>query len=154
MLIQALRFYVADESHRRSGWLLALGDKQLSQALYCMHRQPGHPWTLQQLAETVGMSRSLFASRFKQTVGTSPMEYLTRWRMLLASRRLENSGDLLAEIASSLGYESESAFGKAFKRVMGCSPRHYKRRGVRGLQEEPDGAKGKVSYLLSMQSSK
>lgn len=132
LLIQALRLYVTDKSDQGSGWLSALADKQFSKAVHCMHEQPGHRWTLQELAESVGMSRSIFALKFKQIVGTSPMEYLTRWRMMLASSRLESSGELLAEIASSLGYESESAFGKAFKRVMGCSPRHYK---VRALPE-------------------
>jgi AraC-like DNA-binding protein len=73
------------------------------------------------------MSRSNFALKFKETVGTSPMEYLTRWRMLVAGDRLTNSNDALSDIALSLGYESESAFSTAFKRVMGCSPRQYSR---------------------------
>ena len=73
------------------------------------------------------MSRSVFALRFRETVGSTPMEYLTRWRMLLAADRLKNSSDGLSAIAQSLGYESESAFGKAFRRVMGCSPRQYTR---------------------------
>jgi AraC-like DNA-binding protein len=73
------------------------------------------------------MSRSTFALKFKQTVGASPMEYLTRWRMLLAGDKLVNSGDPISVIALSLGYESESAFSTAFKRVMGCSPRQYSR---------------------------
>jgi len=73
------------------------------------------------------MSRSVFAVRFRETVGATPMEYLTRWRMLLAADRLKNSSDGLSAIAPSLGYESESAFGKAFRRVMGCSPREYAR---------------------------
>ena len=75
------------------------------------------------------MSRSVFALRFKETVGATPMEYLTRWRMLLAGDRLKNSDDSISVIALFLGYESESAFGKAFRRVMGCSPRQYGRRG-------------------------
>ncbi len=75
------------------------------------------------------MSRSIFALRFKETVGATPMEYLTRWRMLLAGDRLKSSDDSISEVASSLGYESESAFGKAFRRVMGCSPRQYSRDG-------------------------
>jgi len=74
------------------------------------------------------MSRSVFALRFKETVGTTPMEYLTRWRMLLAADSLKHPDDSLSSIASTLGYESESAFGKAFRRVMGCSPRQYGRR--------------------------
>jgi AraC-like DNA-binding protein len=76
------------------------------------------------------MSRSVFALRFRETVGATPMEYLARWRMLLAADRLKNSSDGLSAIAQSLGYESESAFGKAFRRVMGYSPRQYIRSAV------------------------
>jgi AraC-like DNA-binding protein len=127
MLVQALRLHLADVTSAGVGWLFALADKQLSAALTCMHDDPGHPWTLQKLAVRIGMSRSNFALRFKETVGTSPMEYLTRWRMLLACDRLKNSGDSIPCIATSLGYESESAFGKAFKRIIGCSPRQHSR---------------------------
>jgi len=127
MLVQALRLHVADGAQGGVGWLFALADKQMSAAITCMHDDPGYPWTLQRLAERVGMSRSIFALRFKETVGTTPMEYLTRWRMLLAGDRLKNSDDSLTEIATSLGYESESAFGKAFRRIMGCSPRQHSR---------------------------
>jgi AraC-like DNA-binding protein len=73
------------------------------------------------------MSRPIFSLKFKETVGVSPMDYLTRWRMLVAGDRLTNSGDPISVIALSLGYESESAFSTAFKRVMGCSPRQYGR---------------------------
>jgi AraC-like DNA-binding protein len=107
------------------GWLFALADKQMSAAITCMHDDPGHPWTLQKLGERAGMSRSIFALKFKEKVGTTPMEYLTRWRMMLAGDRLKNSDDSVSVIALSLGYESESAFGKAFKRIMGCSPKRY-----------------------------
>ncbi len=129
MLVQALRLHLAGGASGGVGWLFALADKQMSVAITCMHDDPGHPWTLQELAERVGMSRSVFALRFKETVGATPMEYLTRWRMLLAGDRLENSDDSISAIALSLGYESESAFGKAFRRVMGCSPRQYSRGG-------------------------
>ncbi len=129
MLVQALRLHLADGAADGArggvGWLFALADKQMSAAITCMHHDPGHPWTLQKLAERVGMSRSIFAQKFKETVEATPMEYLTRWRMLLAGDRLKNSDDSISVIASSLGYESESAFGKAFRRVMGCSPRQY-----------------------------
>jgi AraC-like DNA-binding protein len=127
MLIQALRLHLADSANSGPGWLSALSDKHMSIAIAAMHNSPGHPWTLQSLAERVGMSRSVFALRFRSTVGATPMEYLTRWRMLLAADRLKNSSDGLASIAQSLGYESESAFGKAFRRIMGCSPRQYAR---------------------------
>ncbi len=127
MLIQALRLYVADATSVGHGWFFALADRQLSVAITSMHSDPGYPWTLQVLAERVGMSRSVFALRFRQVVGAAPMEYLARWRMLLAADRLQNSGDSLCTVAKSLGYDSESAFGKAFRRVMGCSPRQYTR---------------------------
>jgi AraC-like DNA-binding protein len=128
MLVQALRLHLAEGARGGVGWLFALADKQMGAAITCMHDDPGHPWTLQKLAERVGMSRSIFALRFKETVGKTPMEYLTRWRMLLAGDRLKNSDDSISIIASSLGYESESAFGKAFKRIMGCSPKRYNHR--------------------------
>lgn len=125
MLVQALRLHLEDGLRGRVGWLSALSDKQMSAAIQSMHDDPAHRWTLQQLATRVGMSRSIFAQKFKETVGTSPMEYLTRWRMLLAGDKLKNSGEPISAIALSLGYESESAFSKAFKRIMGCSPRQY-----------------------------
>ncbi|MET3137971.1 AraC-like DNA-binding protein [Undibacterium sp. GrIS 1.2] len=130
MLVQALRLFLAEGSEGSSGgvgWLYALTDKQISAAINEMHRHPAHKWTIQSLADRVHMSRSTFALRFKKTVGESPMEYLTRWRMLLAGDRLLNSNESIAVIAPSLGYESESAFSTAFKRVMQCSPREYSR---------------------------
>ena len=127
MLVQALRLHLADGLNAGVGWLFALADKEMSATISAMHNAPGHRWTLQKLAERAGMSRSAFAMRFKETVGTSPMEYLTRWRMLLAGDRLMNSSDSVSTIAPALGYESESAFSTAFKRVMGCSPRQYSR---------------------------
>ena len=127
MLVQALRLHLADGAKSGVGWLFALADKQMGAAIACMHDTPGDPWTLQTLAERVGMSRSVFAQKFKETVGATPMEYLARWRMMLAGERLKQPGESIATIAASLGYESESAFGKAFRRVMGCSPRQHSR---------------------------
>lgn len=129
MLVQALRLHLADAANAVPGWLSALSDKHMSLAIACIHTEPGHPWTLQALAERVGMSRSVFALRFREIVGTTPMEYLTRWRMYLAAERLKNSSDGLSAIAQEFGYESDSAFGKAFRRVMGRSPRQYGRNG-------------------------
>jgi AraC-like DNA-binding protein len=127
MLVQALRLHLAEGLKGGVGWLFALADKQMSAAINAMHADPAHRWTLQELAERAGMSRSTFALKFKETVGASPMEYLTRWRMLLAGDRLANSSDPISVIARSLGYDSESAFSTAFKRAMGCSPRRYGR---------------------------
>jgi AraC-like DNA-binding protein len=127
MLVLALRLHLAEGQDGGVGWLFALADKQMGAAISAMHEDPAHRWTLQALAERAGMSRSSFALRFKETVGTSPMDYLTRWRMLLAGDRLANSSDSVSAISLSLGYKSESAFSTAFKRVIGCSPRQYSR---------------------------
>jgi AraC-like DNA-binding protein len=127
MLVQALRLHLAEGLRGGVGWLFALADPQMSAAIHAMHGDPAHRWSLQELAERAGMSRSSFALKFKETVGSSPMDYLTRWRMLVAGDKLTNSSDPISAIAQSLGYESESAFGTAFKRVMGSSPRQYSR---------------------------
>lgn len=127
MLVQALRAYLADGPSDGVGWFFALADKQLARAIAAIHANPARRWTLQELGEIAGMSRSTFALRFKETAGETPMDYLSRWRMLLACDRLETSGDPVSAIAPSVGYDSESAFSTAFKRVMGCSPREYRR---------------------------
>lgn len=127
MLIQALRLHLAEGDHGGPGWMSALADRQMGAAIGIMHDAPSHSWTLQTLAAHVGMSRTAFAQRFRETVGTTPMAYLTRWRMLLAGDRLKNTDDSISAIAAGLGYESESAFSTAFKRVMGCPPRQYGR---------------------------
>jgi AraC-like DNA-binding protein len=128
MLVLALRLHLAEGLKGGVGWFFALADKQMSAAINAMHDDPAHRWTLQELAGHAGMSRSTFAMKFKETAGETPMEYLTRWRMLLAGDRLANSSDPISVIARSLGYESESAFSTAFKRIMGCTPRQHSRR--------------------------
>ncbi len=125
MLILALRLHIAQGSRAGVGWLFALADKQMAAAINAMHGDPAHGWTLQSLADLASMSRSSFAVKFRETVGEPPMEYLVRWRMMLAGDKLLNSSDSVSVVAYSLGYESDSAFGAAFKRVMGCSPRQY-----------------------------
>jgi AraC-like DNA-binding protein len=138
VLIQALRIHLAEGLSGGVGWLFALSDPQMSKAINAMHQDPARRWTLRALAARAGMSRSSFAQKFKQTVGSSPIDYLTRWRMLLAGDRLENSNDPVSAIALSLGYESESAFSNAFKRVMASTPRKY---GVsRNAASVPHGA--------------
>jgi AraC-like DNA-binding protein len=127
MLVQVLRLYLTAQHGAGVGWFYALADRQIGSAVSAMHADPAHRWTLKELAGLAGMSRSTFAQKFRQLVGVSPMEYLTRWRMLVAGDRLRNSSEKIASIAVSLGYESDSAFSTAFKRVMSCSPRQYQR---------------------------
>lgn len=129
MLVQALRLHLAEGARApgRASWLAVLADPQLHGAIAAMHGEPGHPWTLQKLARRAGMSRTVFALRFKEVVGETATEYLTRWRMLLAAERLSAGDEPVATIASALGYESESSFGKAFRRVIGRPPRRFAR---------------------------
>jgi AraC-like DNA-binding protein len=131
ILVHALRVHLAEGLGQGTGWFFALADKQLSQAISAMHADPARRWTLRELGAQAGMSRSVFALRFKEVVGEAPMQYLSRWRMLLACDRLEHASDPISAIAEALGYELESAFSTAFKRVIGCSPRQYCREGVR-----------------------
>lgn len=130
MLVHALRLHLQKEENRNIGWLSALGDPQISIAIACMHHEPAHPWTLQELAHRAGMSRTVFAQRFKQRVGVSSMAYLTHWRILLASDRLRTSDDPISKIAWSVGYQTESAFSKAFKKMLGYSPKQHRDRDM------------------------
>jgi AraC-like DNA-binding protein len=125
MLIEVLGLHMRHSGPGAVGWLAALADKPVAGVMTKMHRDPGYPWTLSELAKSAGMSRSAFSARFKQKAGVSAMEYLGGWRMRLAADRLLNSADAVSTIAFSLGYESESAFGFAFKKRMGYSPRQY-----------------------------
>lgn len=128
-LLQALRLHLSDGALDSGNWLAGLADPMLRLGINAMHQEPARRWTLAELAAKACMSRSTFALRFKQVVGDTPMEYLARWRMLKAADRLEHGTDTLACIAADLGYGSESAFSSAFKRVMGCAPRHFNRGG-------------------------
>ena len=127
MLLQALRLHLQEDRAQGAGLLFALADPQMRIAITCMHDKPGYPWTLQELANRAGMSRTVFAQRFKQRVGTTAMEYLTRWRMSVAGDRLRGTDDPVSAISSTLGYETESAFGRAFRRIWGRSPREHRR---------------------------
>ncbi len=137
MLVQALRLYLAEHSHEDVGWFAALADPQLCLALGAMHANPAFRWTLDELAAQAGMSRSVFAERFRDRVGETAIRYLARWRMMLAAERLLHGTETLAQIATMLGYESEHAFNTAFKREMGASPRRYARVADHALVTNP-----------------
>jgi AraC-like DNA-binding protein len=129
LVIQALRAWMEQDAAAQVGWLAALRDRQIGQALALIHRDPAHAWTLAELARAVAMSRSAFSARFTALVGESVMRYVTRWRMQLAYARLQSDGIPVAALAERFGYESEAAFSRAFKRVIGQSPGACRRRG-------------------------
>jgi AraC-like DNA-binding protein len=122
LVIQAIRAWIHADPAAQTGWLGALQDPQIGQAIVAMHRDPGRPWTLTSLASQAAMSRSAFAARFTQLVGEPAVQYLTRWRMQVALARLQQGPATVRELASEFGYGSEAAFSHAFKRVTGISP--------------------------------
>ncbi|VWB28796.1 AraC family transcriptional regulator [Burkholderia metallica] len=128
MLVQMLRLHLATSpSDFPVGLFVALSDRQLRTAIDAMHADPGRRWSLDALARIAGLSRTIFARRFRETVGETPMGYLMRWRMLTAMDRLRHTSESVASIAFALGYQSESAFCTAFKRTTSCSPVQYRR---------------------------
>lgn len=122
LLVQAVRAHVAQLPEGESGWVAALADARLGEALRAMHEDMARPWTVDALAAKAKLSRSAFAARFRQRVGRSPLDYLTRWRMVKAGQMLRRGGLSLGQVAAKVGYESEAAFSKAFKREMGAAP--------------------------------
>ncbi|KQV49515.1 AraC family transcriptional regulator [Pelomonas sp. Root1217] len=125
MLVQFLRLYLTAEP-MGPGWLRVLGDDTLRPAVQAIHTNPERRWTVETLARLAAVSRSTFAQRFKQAMGMGPLEYVLRWRMLLAARELRQADCSVSSVAERLGYDSDSAFSKAFKRVMACSPSRYR----------------------------
>jgi AraC-like DNA-binding protein len=113
-----------------TGWLAALRDPSLSRALSALHARPAQPWTSEELAKEACLSRSAFAERFANTLGMPPISYLAQWRMLLAGQRLRESSETIAQIATTVGYESESTFSRAFAREMGLAPGAWRRGGA------------------------
>lgn len=124
LLIEAIRLYMQAGSPLGAGWLAALADARLSRAVAALHADPARSWTLAALARVAGMSRSSFAAAFSASIGEPAIAYLIRWRMHLAADRL-GRGVAIGEVAHGLGYASESAFGAAFRRVTGTSPRRH-----------------------------
>ncbi|MCP3097274.1 AraC family transcriptional regulator [Myxococcus sp. K15C18031901] len=128
LLIQVLRAWADAQPPGGAGWLGALGDPTLARALGCLHEAPGTDWSVSELARRVGTSRATLARRFSAEVGTTPLEYLTQLRMREAAHQLKQGQDGLAAIASRVGYTSEFAFNRAFRRVMGVPPGEYRRK--------------------------
>ncbi len=122
LVIQAIRTWLATDPTARTGWLGALADPQVGRALALVHADPARDWTVAALAGELALSRSTFAARFTELVGEPVMAYVTRWRMLVATDRLQSGDVTVARLAGELGYRSEAAFSRAFTRVVGTSP--------------------------------
>ena len=127
LVVQAIRAWIETDPSARTGWLGALQDPQIGHAISLIHREPERAWSVASLADEVAMSRSAFAARFSELVGEPVMQYVTRWRMHVAVDALRQEGANVAELADRLGYRSEAAFARAFKRVVGQAPGAVKR---------------------------
>ena len=128
VFVQVLRAWIESLPEGQGGWMGALRDRQVGAALALVHRSPEREWTNAVLAEAVGMSRSRFAARFTALVGEPPLAYVTRWRLETAAALLRDSALSLGELAQRVGYDSEAALSKAFRRRFGAPPGAYRRR--------------------------
>ena len=126
LFVDTLRRYVAGLPEEQLGWLAGTRDPIVGKSLSLLHSRVAHPWTIAELADQVGISRSALVERFTKYLSEPPMTYLTRWRLQLAARSLERTSRGVAEIASDVGYESEAAFNRAFKREFGQPPGRYR----------------------------
>jgi AraC-like DNA-binding protein len=127
LFVEALRRYVESISEEQTGWLAGLKDPFVSRALSLLHGRVAQAWTVDSLGHKVGLSRSALADRFTRLIGEPPMRYLARWRIQVAAHQLRNSDMALARIAEQVGYESEAAFNRAFKRSFGVPPATWRR---------------------------
>lgn len=129
LFVEVVRRYIASLPEGQTGWLAGLRDRMVGRALALLHSRVAHPWTTEELAREAGLSRSAFAERFTGLIGVPPMRYLANWRLQLAAVRLRESTAATAQIASEVGYESDAAFNRAFKRAFGTTPAAWRRPG-------------------------
>ncbi|MBX3605957.1 MAG: AraC family transcriptional regulator [Piscinibacter sp.] len=132
LFIEVLRLHMNEQSEGRTGWLAGVHDRIVGAALRAMHSEPARAWTLEELARVACTSRSVLAERFQQLVGSAPMQYLAQWRMLLASNLLARSNAPLARVAEEVGYQTDTAFSRAFRREFGMPPAAWRRRQGNG----------------------
>lgn len=128
LFVETLRRYMAELPPLQKGWLAGARDPNVGAALAHMHREPQFPWTIATLAHRVGLSRSVLAGRFRHYLGEPPMTYLSRWRLQLGARMLTSTSYSVARISGEVGYESEPAFNRAFKRKFGAPPARFRTR--------------------------
>jgi AraC-like DNA-binding protein len=126
LFVETLRAYISQLPQDQTGWLAGARDAEVGRALACLHRDPARPWTLTTLAEEAGLSRSVLAERFRHYLGETPIAYLTRWRLQLGAQRLTATSHSVAQVAAEVGYDSEAAFNRAFKREFQLPPAQFR----------------------------
>jgi AraC-like DNA-binding protein len=131
MFVEVVRRYLETLPADKTGWLAGLRDPGIGRVLALLHERPSHAWTLEELARQVGMSRSVLADRFTHLVGHPPMQYLTRWRIQVAARLLADGASKVATVGREVGYASEAAFSRTFKKIAGISPAAWRKRATR-----------------------
>jgi transcriptional regulator GlxA family with amidase domain len=127
LFVETLRRYINTLAPDQIGWLAGARDPFIGQALALMHKTPAYAWTVPELARRVGLSRTRFAERFNHFLGEPPMAYLARWRVKLGAELLQSTTHSVAEVAANVGYGSEAAFNRAFKRELDCPPAQFRR---------------------------
>jgi AraC-like DNA-binding protein len=127
LFVETLRRYINQLPPDQTGWLAGVRDPIIGQGLALLHTEPAHPWTVSNLARRIGLSRTRLAERFRHFLGESPMAYLAQWRLKLGAEILQSTEDSIAEVAAAVGYGSESAFNRAFKREFDCPPSQFRR---------------------------
>lgn len=148
LLIQAVRAYIANGDCSDHCWLRALSDTAIGSALNLIHQHPDRTWTVEELAQQVGLSRTTFFTQFRKLVGEPPNRYLTRWRMQRASQILRLEHITLNEVASLVGYESEASFSKAFKQWIGRSPGAYRQANATFVESKQSSRQGKTRGII------
>jgi AraC-like DNA-binding protein len=128
LFVETLRRYINTLSPGETGWLAGARDPVIGQVLALLHKEPAHAWTISDLARRVGLSRTRLAERFRLFLGESPMAYLGQWRLKLGAEILRSTEDGVAEVAAAVGYGSEAAFNRAFKREFDCPPAEFRRK--------------------------
>lgn len=136
LFVEAVRRCIDTLPEDEKNWLAGLRDRFVGRALSMLHAQPAHVWTVNELARKVGLSRSALAQRFSDFLGQPPMQYLARWRLQIAAQQLRDGEKSLADVAENVGYDSEAAFNRAFKREFGMPPASWRRSeiGSKGLR--------------------
>ena len=140
LFVETLRAYISDLPASQTGWLAGARDSEVGKTLALMHRDPAHPWTLADLAKEAGVSRSVLAERFRHYLQETPIAYLTRWRLQMGAQMLASTSYSVAQIAAEVGYESEAAFNRAFKREFSVPPARFRTKSRTAPKELRRGA--------------